>query len=82
MPTPLTLTPNPFSHQLEIGAVIGNGYVEIYDLSGRRVQTIDQLPAIWNGRDEEGNPVSRGVYILLLKSHDRIINSGKVVYLK
>ena len=78
----LTLTPNPFSHQIEIGAVVKDGYVEIYDLSGRRVRTIDHLPAIWDGRDAGGNILSSGVYLLLLKTHDRIINRGTVVYLR
>ena len=44
--------------------------VEIYDLSGRRVQTVyegadvdGQYTRTWDGRDEKGRPVPPGLYL-------------------
>ncbi len=65
--------PNPFNPETSIGFCLKEASevrLEIYNSRGQRVRTlIDETKssgwyqAVWNGRDDNGNPVSSGVYM-------------------
>ena len=62
--------------------------LNIYDLSGRKIKTINQSFAqtgtnqvSWNAEDENGNNVASGAYIFDLVYDQKNIR-GKIVYLK
>jgi len=71
-------SPNPFNPQTEIRfdlAQEGRAQLSIYTADGRRVRTLVKgaLPAgrhavAWDGRDERGNSVASGVYLMRLES--------------
>jgi hypothetical protein len=70
--------PNPFNPETTISYQLPeNGKVEltIYNLKGQKVKQLvsDQLSAgqhsvVWNGKDDNGKPVSSGIYFYKLKS--------------
>lgn len=70
----LTVAPNPFNPltKVRFSAPAAGAYsVEIYDVSGRLVRTLrgqalqaGTVETEWNGRDDAGNSVSSGVYLL------------------
>ncbi len=70
----LTVAPNPFNPltKVRFNAPAAGAYsVEIYDVSGRLVRTLrgqatqaGTVETEWNGRDDAGNSVSSGVYLL------------------
>ena len=59
-------------------------HLEFYDLGGRRVKGIDRelssggYTQIWDGRDEAGNLVPPGVYLLRLSTEADEAAAGKV----
>jgi hypothetical protein len=65
-------SPNPFSSSTEIAFTLarpGRVSVAVYDAGGRRVASLKDGDAeagsfrlVWDGRDESGRPVNRGVY--------------------
>jgi len=74
----LTAAPNPFNPQLQIKYALpqaGHVRVEIYDVRGHAVRTIDlgERPAgegslIWDGTDATGRACASGVYQLRLQA--------------
>jgi hypothetical protein len=74
----LTRAPNPFSGTTTIRfsqAAPGPVLLRIYDVTGRRIRTLDdgKLPAgsfarTWDGRDDGGRPVAAGVYFARLST--------------
>ncbi len=66
-------TPNPFNGATEIPFEIfrtGNVEVSVFDIEGRRVSTLfdgtlnpGHHKVTWNGTDDEGQPVTSGVYL-------------------
>jgi len=83
--------PNPsgrgFRIELEI-ARSGPGRVDIFTPAGRRVRTIDEgrlsrgrHDYAWGGRDDQGRPVSPGVYFVRLES-DGELRTRKVTVLR
>jgi hypothetical protein len=48
--------------------------VRIYDITGRKIRTIEREPYEWDGTDEDGNIVESGVYIYQFKAD---INGSK-----
>jgi hypothetical protein len=74
----LTRAPNPFSGATTIRfsqAAPGPVSLRIYDVTGRRIRTLDdgRLPAgsfarTWDGRDDGGRPVAAGVYFARLST--------------
>ncbi|MCK4303368.1 MAG: T9SS type A sorting domain-containing protein, partial [Candidatus Eisenbacteria sp.] len=68
--------PNPFRAQTAISYFVpahGRAQLEVYDLQGRRVVTLEDAikalgwhSVLWNGRDEAGLRASPGVYFLRL----------------
>jgi len=63
--------------------------IKIYTTSGRLIRRLRYLPAKagynevkWDGRDEEGNPASNGVYfyrVMVLSGGRRISKTGKMI---
>jgi hypothetical protein len=74
--------PNPFNPMTTIRVDVPAGPTEhatlaIYDLRGRRVRTLVDRPLepgthlfAWDGRDDDGRPVSSGTYIYRMKRGD------------
>ncbi|MCK4339492.1 MAG: carboxypeptidase regulatory-like domain-containing protein [Candidatus Cloacimonetes bacterium] len=64
--------------------------INIYNIKGQLVKTLypmtnDQCPMAtieWDGRDENGNPVSSGLYFYQLKIVNKIIDTKKCLLLK
>ncbi|MFZ5516475.1 MAG: FlgD immunoglobulin-like domain containing protein [Candidatus Zhuqueibacterota bacterium] len=66
--------PNPFNPETTIhvtNAVTGHGSVNIFDVLGRKVREFDlgviqpgEQKILWNGRDEYGQDLASGVYLL------------------
>ncbi len=66
--------PNPFNPEIKLvlenfGSRTGHLTVDVYDILGRRLRRLPvvvdgpaRLDVRWDGRDEEGRPVSSGVY--------------------
>jgi len=70
--------PNPFNSSTEIrflAPVSGYANLEIFDLTGRKVKTVidgqintGENIVTWNGLDDNGNPVSSGIYFYRLEA--------------
>jgi flagellar hook assembly protein FlgD len=83
--------PNPFNPSTTIRfdlARTGYASLEVYDLSGRHVRTLDsgylsagQHWALWNGQDEHGKTVASGVYFLRLSGQD-FVKTQRVALIK
>ena len=83
--------PNPFNPTTTIGFEIpipSQVSLKIYNLMGQEVRTLthDWFPMgshrlVWNGKDQQGIPVSAGVYIYRLQSQD-FQKTRKMVLLK
>jgi predicted outer membrane repeat protein len=83
--------PNPFNAETTIKYFLpkpGGVKIEIYNLLGQKITTLINQPqkngmhqVVWNGRDENGNSVSSGVYIYNLTSGN-YLESKKLLLLK
>ena len=83
--------PNPFNPKINFSFEIyspGIVGLNIYDLSGRKIKTINKSfynvgtnQVSWNAEDENGNNVASGAYIFDLVYDQKNIR-GKVVYIK
>jgi len=70
--------PNPFSNSTTISFSISESQkvsLKIYDMAGRLIKTIADAQMqtgthqlIWNARDEKGNAVSTGNYLLKMQA--------------
>jgi hypothetical protein len=70
--------PNPFNPETKFEYTIlnlTNGSISIFDAQGRTIRNLESGPlgpgnhsVIWNGCDDHGNPVSSGVYLIVLKA--------------
>jgi hypothetical protein len=91
-PLPIALGqnyPNPFNPTTTVPFTTErDDYVtlHVYDSSGRLVRTLvdRRLQAgphreVWNGRDQDGNPVASGVYFYRLRSGGRSLTRKAVV---
>ena len=73
--------PNPFSGTTTIGYTLParqNVRVEIYDMLGRRLRVLARgerpegySQVIWDAKDDAGNTVSPGIYVIRLETPDR-----------
>jgi hypothetical protein len=89
--TSLSAYPNPFNSELTISfslAQVGPRQVKIliYNIKGQVIKTWTLNPGTtqvtWSGRDEDGNPVSSGVYFYRIKTGGDYQANGKVILLK
>jgi amino acid transporter len=71
--------PNPFAREMgvsyDVPASAGTVRLRVYDVGGRLVKTLKygtETPGrkrlIWDGRDDGGNPLPTGVYLLALEA--------------
>jgi hypothetical protein len=67
----ISIYPNPFNSSCRIDGKKGSG-ATIYDIFGHKIRTIE-LPAIWDGKDENGAPLSSGVYFIENQHNKRTI---------
>ncbi|MBN1895344.1 hypothetical protein JW906_12655, partial [bacterium] len=84
--------PNPFNPSTEIPVQIpekGHVALEVWNAGGRKVRTVfsgERQPGfyreVWRGEDDEGNPVPSGVYLILLKTGDRVCGTRRAVLMK
>jgi hypothetical protein len=86
--------PNPFNPSTTISFettnVHENAQIEIYNVKGQKVKSfsINQFTnppihqVIWNGTDEENQPVSSGIYMYQLKVDGKTIASKKCLLMK
>ena len=85
VPSPFKLIgnyPNPFNPSTTIEFSLpsdGKAGLAVYNMAGQKVRelVLEQLTAgkhavVWNGRDNEGKPVSSGVYIARLKMEGKV----------
>lgn len=86
------VNPSVFSSSTDIKYYLpsarGNVTLEIYDALGRKVKTLVKgtLSAgthsvTWNGEDEDGNPLSGGIYFSVLKS-DNVRETSKLTLIR
>lgn len=83
-----SIFPNPFSESITISYSINENYpaiITITDLSGKPVkQFVQDTPKpglrqiIWDGRNEKGEIVEKGVYIYSIKAGNHMM-SGKII---
>ena len=55
-----------------------NTEILIYDMKNRHVATVKERKYRWNGEDDGGNPMPKGVYIYVVKQGSEIICDGTV----
>ncbi len=67
-PNEKIITPNSDGqHDVAVfGGLSGDFKLEIYDVTGKRVRSISQMPE-WDGRDDDGKIVENGVYVYQYK---------------
>ena len=83
--------PNPFNPTTTIEFTLpaaGFTNLLIYNVMGQKVRELvfDTMKAgvhavIWDGRDDSGNPVSSGIYLINLKSGEHI-STGRMLMMK
>lgn len=81
--------PNPFSHNAEIVFNLNEEtfvQLNIYDITGRVLTTLNNGTLQegvhrynWNGQDSHGNPVSNGLYFVILKTNNEISRSSLIL---
>ncbi len=86
----LRIYPNPFVQSTVIRYRVSNvneTSIKIYDLSGRAVKTFNNLTnqpfnqIAWNGEDENGKKVKKGIYFCRLEAANLSPQIKKIVYL-
>jgi hypothetical protein len=83
--------PNPFNPETTISFFVDKNsevVIDIYDIKGRKVKSLvrenysrGNHSVVWNGRNEEGNPVASGVYLYKMRSGS-FSKSRKMILLK
>ena len=88
----LTVYPNPFNNKIKISySMNGPGltYILIFDILGKKIKTMSIKnhsnviqSFFWNGTDDFDQPVSGGLYLIGIKSNNRLERLEKVLYIK
>jgi len=91
-PTPrFNLFPNPFNSTIRINLCSPMKQITdimIYDLQGRTVKEFRPAPGIyyfdtiWNGFDNQGQPIQSGIYFLIAHNGSKTLFNQKIIYLK
>jgi hypothetical protein len=83
--------PDPFNPKyaknnvLKIGCLTPGSVVTIYTLSGEKVWTTSQsaflynspFTAVWDGKNQNGSPVSAGIYFYVIAEGGKVLQRGK-----
>ncbi len=72
-PNPARLPLSPITQQITIGGLAANSYVKIFSISGRLVRALQAQGgyyAYWDGKDDGGNLVPSGIYVVLAYTSD------------
>lgn len=88
--TQLTVSPNPFSKQTNISFGIEHCAqrieLRIFDVTGRLVKSFHPMPnalgsmqVSWDGRDDHGNTLSSGTYIIRIETENEVIDKAVVL---
>jgi len=59
--TPVAVGSNDIAHFDGLNGI--DARIDIYDISGHKIRTINEMPYEWDGTDEDGRIVESGVYI-------------------
>jgi Tol biopolymer transport system component len=81
--------PNPFNPVTTIEFTIpeaGFAELSVYNIAGQKVRelvssemTAGIHSAVWDGRDQQGNPVSSGVFISRLRTRDNVFSNRMIL---
>lgn len=92
VPTKINNYPNPFNPTTTIFFETTNLQeeirIEIYNIKGQKVKTFPVIQSgvkgsvIWNGIDDNGKPVSSGIYFSILQVNGKSIATTKMMLLK
>ena len=85
------VAPNPFNPTttLHLGLPVGGRVVlTLYNMAGQPVRTLlnttmeaGYYTVLWNGRDEQGQPVSSGVYLYRVQTQEQVLG-GKIALIR
>jgi hypothetical protein len=66
---------------LKISCLPDGTTVDFYTLSGERVRRVDSMAqwASWDGRNENGVPVSSGIYYYVVQQGKQVLQAGKLL---
>jgi hypothetical protein len=86
-PCEIHVWPNPFNpakavdEVLKISCLPDGATVDFYTLSGERAARITAIaqPATWDGRNENGVPVSSGIYYYVIRQGEQVLQEGKLI---
>ncbi len=88
----IDVNPSVFSSLTSIEYILPtqqNISLDIYDLLGNHIVNLvrGEVPAgknstAWNGKDDLGNPVAKGIYVCVLKSNEKSTASTKITLIK
>lgn len=81
----ILLWPDPYdpdfavNHQLKIGCIPSGGAAFIYTVSGELVRQVGESAgtALWDGRNQNGSPVAKGIYFYVVRSGGKALQSGR-----
>ncbi len=89
------LWPNPFNPKfanggfLKIGCLAPGASITFYTISGEKVISLsdgttqfgEELTKVWDGKNQNGVPVSAGVYFYVIQLNDQVLLRGKILIL-
>jgi len=86
---PLAVSPNPFNASLQVNWQMkreGNAELAVYDVGGRVVRTLvsgsrsaGSYTSVWNGTDNAGRRLARGIYFVRLSTADQTVKVKTVL---
>ncbi len=76
--------PNPFSVQTKFyfRPAVDRATIRLFTLSGRLIRSLDGVrdgETLWDGTDQEGDPVGNGVYLAQIEITDRVAEGSRQV---
>lgn len=85
----LTMYPNPFDKDLHISyttTIIGKVSIKVYNIQGKLINTLlkegkisEDNQVIWNGKDQHGQAVSPGIYLIRFQAGRYIITRSVIL---
>jgi uncharacterized protein (DUF362 family) len=85
--------PNPFNGSIQIPFIVRSGEdvsLDIYNIVGKKIKTLyhgnsgtnGMRTLYWNGKDNMGQTVSSGTYLVVLKGNQGRFKANKILFLK